>query len=150
MLLPGGMDEHVAQSVDALTEKIIGCAIAVHKTVGPGLLESVYRDCLEIEMRAVNLRCERERRVSLKYRGEIVAAGLKVDLVVEGRVVIEVKTVERIHPVHLAQVITYLKLTDCPAGLLLNFNATSLRGGLKRLQHPDVYAPRAIVVTASE
>lgn len=133
------MDASEPEGIEALTEKIIGCAIAVHRALGPGLLESVYRDCLAIELKRENLRFARECRVSLTYRGETVANGLMVDLLIEGAIVAEIKAVERIHPVHLAQVITYLKLTGCPAGLLLNFNATSLRNGLKRLVHPDLY-----------
>jgi GxxExxY protein len=90
-------------------------------------------------LRAENLRVERERRVSLEYKGQRVTGKLKLDLLVENSVIIEVKAVERIHPVHQAQVITYLKLTGYPAGLLMNFNTTSLRAGLKRLDHPDRY-----------
>ena len=125
--------------VEALTEKIIGCAIEVHRTLGPGLLESVYRECIIVEMRRDGLEVDSERHVSLEYKGERIGAALKLDLLVEGSVVVELKAVERLHPVHLAQVITYLKLTGCPAGLLLNFNATTLRAGLKRLDHPDLY-----------
>lgn len=85
---------------------------------------------------------ESERRVSLTYRGQSVGDNLKMDLLVEGCVIVEVKAVDSIHPVHLAQVITYLKLTGCPAGLLMNFNVTSLRAGLKRLVHPDLYVKK--------
>jgi iron complex transport system substrate-binding protein len=85
-----------------------------------------------------------DRRVSLGYKGERIGGDLKLDLMVEGRVIVEVKAVERFHPVHLAQVITYLKLTGCPVGLLMNFNTTSLRAGLKRLVHPDLYVKRSI------
>ena len=127
------------EQLDALTEKIIGCAINVHDALGPGLLESVYRDCLAIELRAENLRVLCEEHVGLSYRGQPVADGLKIDLLVEQQVIVEVKSVERLHPVHQAQVITYLRLTGCPAGLLMNFNAVSLKAGLKRLEHPDRY-----------
>ena len=133
------MDTPTANQIELLTERIIGCAIAVHRTLGPGLLESVYRDCLIIELRAENLRVEHERRVRLDYKGQRVTGNLTLDLLVEDSVIIEVKAVERLHPVHQAQVITYLKLTGCPAGLLMNFNMTSLRAGLKRLDHPDRY-----------
>ena len=88
-----------------------------------------------IELRCERLRVESERRVSLEYKGHPVDGALKLDLLVEDRIVVELKTVDRIHPVHLAQVITYLKLTGYPAGLLLNFNATTLRGGLRRVDH---------------
>ena len=126
-------------AIDHLTEKVIGCAIAVHTTLGPGLLESIYRACLMIELLANGFRVESERRVIVECRGQRVADDLMIDLLVEGCLVIEVKAVERLHPVHQAQVITYLKLTGFPAGLLMNFNATTLRAGLKRIDHPDKY-----------
>jgi GxxExxY protein len=130
---------HDRKDIDRLTEKIIGCGIAVHRAIGPGLLERIYRECLIIELQASSLPTERERRINLEYRGHRITNDLVIDIVVEGTVVIEVKAVERLHPVHQAQVITYLKLTGCPAGLLMNFNGTSLRAGLRRLEHPDFY-----------
>jgi GxxExxY protein len=125
--------------VEALTETVIGCAIEVHRTLGPGLLESVYRECMIIEMRGEHLCVESERHVPLEYKGQRIKGQLKLDLLVEHCVVVELKAVDHLHPVHLAQVITYLKLTGYPAGLLMNFNSTSLRAGLKRLDHPDRY-----------
>jgi GxxExxY protein len=125
--------------IDALTERIIGCGMAVHMALGPGLLESIYRDALAIELEVAKLKFETERQVKVRYRGRPVADTLQIDILVEGRVVVEVKAVERLHPIYQAQVITYLKLTGCPAGLLMNFNSTSLRAGLKRLDHPDIY-----------
>jgi GxxExxY protein len=130
--------------LDALTERIIGCGMEVHRALGPGLLESVYRDCLVIELRAQNLRVEAERPVTIHYRGQPVWPNLRLDLLVEGRVIVEVKAVEHIHPVHQAQVITYLKLTGSPAGLLMNFNSTTLKRGLRRLVHPDLYRKEAL------
>jgi GxxExxY protein len=130
------------EEVEALTEKVIGCAIEVHRTLGPGLLESVYRECLIIEMREERLCVEDERSVPLDYKGHRVNGTLKLDLLVESCIVVELTAVERLHPVHLAQVITYLKLTGCPAGLLMNFNSTTLRAGLKRLDHPDRYVKK--------
>lgn len=129
--------------VEPLTERIIGCAIEVHRRLGPGLLESVYRECMVIELRESNLRVESERQVSLQYKGRPIRGALKLDLLVEGCVVVELKAVEHIHPVHLAQVITYLKLTGCPAGLLMNFNSTALRAGLRRLHHPHPYPKKS-------
>lgn len=133
------MEQPTSDKIESLTERVIGCAIEVHRALGPGLLESVYRDCMLIETRLMGLNVERERRVAIEYRGQRIPASLVLDLVIEGSVVVELKTVERIHPLHLAQVITYLKLTGCPAGLLMNFNATSLRNGLRRLDHPTLY-----------
>ena len=125
---------------EAIVTKIIGCAIAVHGAFGPGLLESVYHDCLRIELRASELSFKTDWRVPLVHRGQKVCSDLKLDLLVEEEVVVEIKSVERFHPVHLAQVITYLKLASRPVGLLFNFNTTSLRnGGIRRVTHPDVY-----------
>src|SRR5262249_11321189 len=98
--------------IDELTEKIIGCAIAVHTALGPGLLESIYCACLVIELMEQGLKVECGRSVVIEYHGQRVAGNLKLDIVVEGCVVIEVKAVERLHPVHQAQLITYLKLAD--------------------------------------
>jgi GxxExxY protein len=132
----------VTLAIDELTELVIGCAIAVHRALGPGLLESVYRDCLVIELTLAGFRVSLEHRVPLEYRGQRVRTDLRIDLLVDGRLIVEIKAVDRLHPAHQAQVITYLKLTGCPAGLLLNFNASSLRAGLKRLDHPDIYAEK--------
>jgi len=126
--------------VDALTEKVIGCAIEVHRTLGPGLLEGVYRECLIVELTAARLGVHGETRVPLEYKGQPIRGDVRLDLLIEGCLVVELKAVEVLLPVHLAQVITYLKLTGCPAGLLMNFNTTSLRAGLRRLDHPDWYS----------
>jgi len=134
--------------IDDLTELVIGCAIAVHTELGPGLLESIYRDCLQIELSSRGLSVEIEKQVPVYYRGQKVRGDLKMDLLVDRRLVVEIKAVDRLHPVHQAQVITYLKLTGCPAGLLINFNATSIRAGLKRLNRPDIYAMRLRVQNA--
>jgi GxxExxY protein len=101
------------------------------------LLESIYRDCLVIELRAAGLRVEQEHCVCLHYRGERVNTALRIDLLIEDQLVIEIKAVERLHPVHTAQVITYLKLSGLPFALLINLNVTRLTAGLKRLVHPD-------------
>ena len=97
-----------------------------------------------IEMRGEHLSVESERHVPLEYKGQRIKGRLKLDLLVEGCVVVELKAVDCLHPVHLAQVITYLKLTGYPAGLLMNFNSTTLRAGLKRLDHPDRYAKKTL------
>jgi GxxExxY protein len=128
--------------LESLTQKIIGCAIEVHRVLGPGLLESIYRDSLVIELRLQHLAVESDRSVHLDYKGHRLASMLRLDLVVEGTVVLELKAVETILPVHSAQVITYLKLSGCPAGLLMNFNSTTLRAGMKRLDHPDLYVKK--------
>ncbi len=128
--------------IDGLAETVIGAAIEVHRTLGPGLLESVYRECLMVELAAAHLAVEQERRVPLQYKGQPIKSVLRLDLLVEDSLVVELKAVEIVNPVHLAQVITYLKLTGFPAGLLMNFNVPSLRTGLRRLNHPDRYVRR--------
>ena len=125
--------------VERLTERVIGCAIEVHRILGPGLLESIYRECLAMELDANRLQFVSERNVPIEYKGHRVKGALKLDLLVGGCLVVELKAVESLHPVHSAQVLTYLKLSGFPAGLLMNFNATSLRAGLRRLDHPDRY-----------
>jgi GxxExxY protein len=129
-------------ALDALTEIVIGAAIAVHSALGPGLLESIYRDALVIELTALGISVKVEERVPVFYRGQRIRGDLKIDLLVDGRLIVEIKAVDRLHPVFQAQVITYLKLSGHPAGLLLNFNATTLRSGLKRLDHPDLYVAK--------
>jgi GxxExxY protein len=127
-------------AIDELTERVIGAAIAVHTALGPGLLESVYRDCLAMELRHSNIPFEIEVRVPIVYREKTVRESLRIDVLVDKRVVVEIKAVERLHYVFKAQVITYLKLSNCPAGLVLNFNAPTLREGLQRVDRPDIYA----------
>ena len=123
--------------LNSLTERIVGAAIAVHRTFGAGLLESVYRQCLLIELRAAGLRLDAERYIRLTYRGIAIGTAFRVDVIVEDAVVVEVKAVAAVAPVHLAQVITYLKLTGCPIGLLINFNVPVLHKGVRRLLHPE-------------
>jgi len=127
------------EPIDELTELVIGLAMRVHDALGPGLLESIYRDCLVLELVANGLEVEVEVRVPVFYREQRIRDDLRLDIRVNGRLIIEVKAVERILPVHKAQVVTYLKLTGHPAALLLNFNAPSLRAGLSRLDHPEIY-----------
>jgi GxxExxY protein len=95
-----------------------------------------------IELRSEGLEVKSEWRVPLKYKGWGIRTDLRIDLLVNGCVVLEIKAVEQLHPVHLAQVITYLKLAGCPLGFLMNFNSTVLKAGLKRLDHPDLYVNR--------
>lgn len=139
--------------LDALTQLVIGAAMAVHTALGPGLLESIYRDALFIELTALGLTVTMEEHVPVFYRGQRIRGDLKIDLLVDGRLILEIKAVDRLHPIFQAQVITYLRLTGHPAALLLNFNATTMRAGLKRLDHPDLHAEkheRRANVTAME
>jgi len=105
----------------------------VHRQLGPGLLESAYRECMCYELRLRGLSTVRERIVPLVYKGELVEAGYRADLIVEERILVELKCVERLAPVHTAQVVTYLRLTGLHVGLLMNFNVPFLRDGIVRV-----------------
>lgn len=131
-----------------LTEQIIACAITVHDTLGPGLLESIYQRCLVVELRTASLQVETGRSVPVQYRGSAVGPALKLDLVVAG-LVVEVKAVQSFVPVHHAQVISYLKLTGCPVGLLINFNVTLLKHGIRKVVRPDLYRKKSPVSPVS-
>lgn len=129
-------------AIDALAERIIGCAIEVHRTMGPGLLESLYRECMLIELAEAGMDVECERVIAVDYKGRPLRTRLRLDLLVETTLVVELKAVDGLRPVHSAQVMTYLRLTGHQAGLLINFNEVTLRAGLKRLDHPQRYARR--------
>lgn len=116
-----------------ITEKIIGCAIQVHKSLGPGLLESSYLECLYYELVNIGLKVEKQKPLPLIYKDVKLDVGYRIDLLVEDKVVIELKSVDAINDVYIAQVLTYLKLSGCKLGLLINFNVVRLVDGLKRL-----------------
>jgi GxxExxY protein len=125
-----------------LTEAIIACGIRVHEALGPGLLESVYRQCLDIELGEAGLTVEKTRKVKLGYRGHTLDTFFCPDLIVNGLVIVELKAIERVAAVHVAQPITYLKLTGLPVGLLMNFNVPLLKRGTRRVVRPDLYVKR--------
>ena len=116
-----------------LSRVIIGAAIEVHKTLGPGLLESAYETCLERELVIRRLKVKRQVGLPLVYKDISCDIGYRVDLLVENKVIIEIKSVEALNDVHIAQVLTYLKLSQCKLGLLINFNVKRLKEGVKRL-----------------
>ncbi len=118
-----------------ITGEIIGAAIEVHRELGPGLLESSYEICLarELELRGISF--DFEKPLPLEYKGVRLDCGYRLDLLVAGAVIVEVKSVEKLAPIHDAQLLTYLKLTGVKVGLLINFNVVVLKAGLKRLVH---------------
>jgi len=118
--------------INQITEKIIGCAIEVHKTLGPGLLESVYEECLAFELQHQNLTFSRQVIVPVSYKTVKMDCGYKIDILVENAVVVELKSIEMILPVHEAQILTYLHFTEKKIGLLINFNVKLLKTGIKR------------------
>jgi len=121
---------------DDITGRINAAAIEVHRTLGPGLLESVYIPCLHYELTARKLRFVSQRKVPVTYKGLTLDACYRMDLIVEDLVVVEVKCVAALLPVHEAQLLTYMRLTECPAGLLINFNVSRLMDGVKRKLNP--------------
>ena len=131
-----GAEERVVrrpQRLERITERIIGAAIEVHRHLGPGLLESAYEECLCYELSQLGLPFERQVHLPISYKGIKLDCGYKMDLVVDDSVVLELKTVDHLLPVHVAQLLTYLKLSGKTVGLLLNFNEPVLRKGIKRL-----------------
>lgn len=116
-----------------ISRKIIGCAIEVHKLLGPGLLESAYVECLFYELQKSGLNVEKQKPLPLIYKEVTLDAGYRLDLIVEGKVIIEVKSIEYLKEIHTAQLLTYLKLSGCKLGLLMNFNVLLLIEGLKRI-----------------
>jgi len=118
---------------EELTEQIIGAAIEVHRYWGPGLYEEIYERslCHELSLRAVTYRCQ--VRLPLLYKGEPVGDDLRVDMIVADKVVVELKTVAQLEAIHEAQLLTYMKLTHCKVGLLINFNVPTLKQGIKRM-----------------
>jgi GxxExxY protein len=126
-----------------LTGQILGAAIEVHRALGPGLFESIYTSCLHFELSARNLRYVAQRAVPIVYKGMTVDARYRIDLIVEDRIVVEVKSVEALSSVHESQLLTYLALTECPAGLLINFNVRRLMDGVKRMLNSRAGSSRA-------
>jgi GxxExxY protein len=118
-----------------LTEIIIGCAIDVHKALGPGLLESVYQECLYYKLTQEELFVEKEKPMPVVFEEVELDCGFRLDLLIERRIVIECKSVKALDDVHLAQILTYLKLGDFRTGLLINFNVTLLKNGIKRVKN---------------
>ena len=121
--------------INEITEEIIGAAIAVHRELGPGLLESAYEACLAWELTERGLKVERQKALPVTYRGVKVDCGYRIDLLVEEMVVVELKAVERLEPIHEAQLLSYLKLSTHQVGLLINFNVKMLKQGIKRIVH---------------
>jgi GxxExxY protein len=119
--------------VDEVTGKIIGAAIEVHRTLGPGLLESVYDECMRFELASAGLAFRHQYPIPIEYNGRKLSGDYRIDFLVEGLVVVELKAVERLQSVHEAQLLTYLRLTRLQVGLLVNFNTDVRHRGVKRL-----------------
>ncbi|MBN1126147.1 MAG: GxxExxY protein [Sedimentisphaerales bacterium] len=123
------MDEK--RKFSELSNKVIGCAIEVHKTLGPGLLESAYQQCLCHELRLNNLSFEMEKPQPVRYKGCRLDCGYRIDILIEEEIIVELKSVEKIKPIHEAQILSYMKLAEIKYGFLINFNVPLLKEGLK-------------------
>ncbi len=119
--------------IDRISNVVIGCAIEVHKVLGPGLLESAYQHCLAWELRQAGLVVVEQVAIPIQYKSVAIANAYRLDMVVENELVLELKAVERLEPVHVAQMLTYLRANRFRLGLLLNFNVESMRKGIKRI-----------------
>ncbi len=123
----------MVEELDRITEDIIGAAIEVHRELGPGLLESTYEACSAYELTQRGLKVERQKPLPVVYKRLKLDIGYRVDLLVEDQVIVELKAVDRLEPIHESQLLSYLRLSRCKVGLLINFNVRVLRDGLKRL-----------------
>jgi len=128
-----------------LSHAIIGCAMRVHTALGPGLLESVYEECLSCELTKLGIKHQCQVRVPVTYAERELECGFRIDILVEGKVVVEIKTVDEILPVHESQLLTYLKMARKPLGLLINFDVQHLRHGIRRRVHTMVQSPTSPV-----
>src|SRR5580658_6361303 len=118
----------------SLTGKIIGAAIEIHRALGPGLLESAYEACLIYELRLRKLKVEPQKSVPVFYKDVYLDCGYRVDVLVEGQIIVEIKSVNNLAPIHEAQLLSYLKLSQCKTGLLINFNVNILKEGIRRMR----------------
>jgi GxxExxY protein len=121
--------------INLITEKIIGCAIEVHKRLGPGLLESAYEECLSFELKNIGLKIDRQVAVPVVYKDIKLECGYRIDILVENSIIIELKSIDAFAPVHEAQILTYMKFANKSIGLLINFNVTLLKNGIKRYKN---------------
>lgn len=119
--------------IEEIYKKVLDCSFQVHTGLGPGLLESAYEECLYYELIQNGLKVEKQKALPLIYKAVKLEAGYRVDLLVEDRIIIEIKSVELLSDIHLAQILTYMKLSDCKLGLLVNFNVRHLKDGIKRV-----------------
>ncbi|HWL15927.1 MAG TPA: GxxExxY protein [Opitutus sp.] len=131
----------VPEQIEKIASDAIDAALAVHRALGPGLLESAYRECLNLELTARGHRIESEQLLPITYRGHVVSNAYRTDLLVDRQLLIELKAIEAIQPVHRVQLTTYLRLSRLPLGLLINFNVPLLKEGLHRVLNLDSQTP---------
>ena len=133
MFSKAGVKLYSQNEVNLITQKIIGAAIEIHRNLGPGLFESVYEECLCYELELQNIDFEQQKYIPIFYKEKAFDTGFRADLVVEHKIVVELKSVEALLPIHEVQVFNYLKLSDLRVGLLINFNVPILKQGIKRI-----------------
>jgi len=121
------------KSENEISKIVFECALKVHRQLGPGLLESAYEECLFYELKKSGLKVEKQKSLPLIYEDVNLEVGYRIDLMIENKFIIEIKAVESLNDVHLAQILTYLKLSDCKLGMLINFNVTLIKNGIKRV-----------------
>ncbi len=117
---------------DELSNKVIGLAIEVHRELGPGLLENTYKQCLAYELSQARIKFQMEAELPVRYKTMRISCGYRIDLLIENKLIVELKSVDEIHPIHEAQLLTYMKLAKIKIGLLMNFNEKMLKDGIKR------------------
>jgi len=127
------LDKQDVDELNRLSREAIGAAIEVHGTFGPGLLESAYENCLSWELRQRGIAVEYQVPVPIRYKGVTLDEGYRIDLLVEGKLLLELKSIDKVQPIHTAQVLTYLKMTGLKMALILNFNVLLMRSGIKRI-----------------
>ena len=116
-----------------LSKIVFDCALKVHQNLGPGLLESAYEECLFYELKKTGVEVQKQKSLPLIYEDVKLDIGYRIDIIIENKLISEIKSVEMLHDVHFAQLLTYLKLTDCKLGMLINFNVTLIKNGIKRV-----------------
>ncbi|MFH6986758.1 GxxExxY protein [Flavobacterium collinsii] len=120
-------------SENELSRIVFDCALKVHQTLGPGLLESAYEECLVYELKKTGLEIEKQKPLSLIYEKVKLDIGYRLDIIIENKVILEIKSVDALNEIHFAQLLTYLKLTNCKLGLLINFNVVLIKNGIRRV-----------------
>ena len=116
-----------------LSKIVFDCALKVHQNLGPGLLESAYEECLFYELKKTGVEVQKQKSLPLIYEDVKLDIGYRIDIIIENKLILDIKSVEMLHDVHFAQLLTYLKLTDCKLGMLINFNVTLIKNGIKRV-----------------
>ncbi len=146
------MDAIQEKELNALSREVIGSCIDIHKTLGPGLLESIYLDLLCFDLGLKGISCEKEKELHFLFKGNVFNTQLRADLIVENKLLIELKSVVEMHPIFTAQIMTYLRLTNIELGLLINFNVPLLKEGIHRirLDNPKQLDTLALSETSNE